>query len=61
MTTGADLLADALGRVQEAVHEAVEGLDAEQLTASFYTQLLPTSAHRIRPQFRQMVYQALMA
>jgi CubicO group peptidase (beta-lactamase class C family) len=34
---------------------------AEQLTASFYTQLLPTSAHRIRPQFRQMVYQALMA
>ena len=32
MTTGADLLADALGRVQEAVHEAVEGLDAEQLS-----------------------------
>lgn len=32
MTTGADLLADAFGRVQEAVHEAVEGLDAEQLT-----------------------------
>jgi CubicO group peptidase (beta-lactamase class C family) len=33
---------------------------AEQLTASFYTQLLPTSAHRIRPQLRQLVYQALM-
>src|SRR5579875_1631694 len=32
---------------------------AEQLTACFYTQLLPTSAHRIRPQLRQMVYQAL--
>jgi hypothetical protein len=32
MTTGADLLVDALGRVQEAVHEAVEGLDAEQLS-----------------------------
>lgn len=31
MTTGADLLADAFGRVQEAVHGAVEGLDAEQL------------------------------
>ena len=33
--------------------------DAEQLTAGFYTQLLPTSAHRIRPQLRQLVYQAL--
>jgi hypothetical protein len=32
MTTGADLLADAFGRVQEAVHAAVEGLDAEQLS-----------------------------
>jgi hypothetical protein len=32
MSTGADMLADAFGRVQEAVHEAVEGLDAEQLT-----------------------------
>jgi CubicO group peptidase (beta-lactamase class C family) len=31
----------------------------EQLTTCFYTQLLPTSAHRIRPQLRQMVYQAL--
>jgi CubicO group peptidase (beta-lactamase class C family) len=30
-----------------------------RLTVSFYTQLLPTSAHRIRPQLRQMVYQAL--
>jgi CubicO group peptidase (beta-lactamase class C family) len=34
---------------------------AEQLTAGFYTQLLPTSAHRIRSQLRQMVYQALIA
>jgi CubicO group peptidase (beta-lactamase class C family) len=33
--------------------------NAEQVTASFYTQLLPTSAHRIRPQLRQLVYQAL--
>jgi CubicO group peptidase (beta-lactamase class C family) len=33
--------------------------NAEQLTVSFYTQLLPTSAHRIRPQLRQLVYQAL--
>jgi CubicO group peptidase (beta-lactamase class C family) len=32
---------------------------AEQLTVCFYTQLLPTSAHRIRPQLRQLVYQAL--
>ena len=32
---------------------------AGQLTAAFYTQLLPTSAHRIRPQLRQLVYQAL--
>lgn len=33
MTTSADLLADAFGRVQEAVHEAVEGLTAEQSAA----------------------------
>jgi CubicO group peptidase (beta-lactamase class C family) len=32
---------------------------AEQLTVCFYTQLLPTSAHRIRPQLRPLVYQAL--
>ena len=32
----------------------------EELTASFFTQLLPSSAHRIRPQLRQLVYQALM-
>jgi CubicO group peptidase (beta-lactamase class C family) len=31
----------------------------EQLTVSFFTQLLPSSAHRIRPQLRQLVYQAL--
>ncbi|MFJ3585834.1 DinB family protein [Streptomyces sp. NPDC090127] len=29
----ADLLADAFGRVQEAVHQAVEGLSEEELTA----------------------------
>jgi CubicO group peptidase (beta-lactamase class C family) len=33
---------------------------AERLTACFYTQLLPTSAHRIRPQLRQLVYQSLI-
>jgi CubicO group peptidase (beta-lactamase class C family) len=32
---------------------------AEELTVAFYTQLLPSSAHPIRPQLRQMVYQAL--
>jgi CubicO group peptidase (beta-lactamase class C family) len=31
----------------------------EQVTVSFFTQLLPSSAHRIRPQLRQLVYQAL--
>ena len=31
----------------------------EQLTVSFFTQLFPSSAHRIRPQLRQLVYQAL--
>jgi CubicO group peptidase (beta-lactamase class C family) len=33
---------------------------AEQLTVSFYTQLLPSSAYPIRPQLRQLVYQALV-
>jgi len=33
----------------------------EGLTVSFFTQLLPSSAHRIRPQLRQLVYQALIA
>ena len=33
MTTGAELLVDAFGRVQEAVHEAVSGLAVEQLHA----------------------------
>jgi CubicO group peptidase (beta-lactamase class C family) len=33
----------------------------EELTVSFFTQLLPSSAHRIRPQLRQLVYQALAA
>jgi CubicO group peptidase (beta-lactamase class C family) len=31
----------------------------EELTVSFFTQLLPSSAYRIRPQLRQLVYQAL--
>jgi uncharacterized damage-inducible protein DinB len=31
--TSAELLTDAFGRVQEAVHEAVEGLSADQLAA----------------------------
>jgi hypothetical protein len=33
---------------------------AEQLTVGFYTQLLPSSAYRLRPQLRQLVYQALV-
>jgi len=33
---------------------------AEQLTVSFFTQLMPSSAYRIRPQLRQLVYQALV-
>jgi CubicO group peptidase (beta-lactamase class C family) len=33
---------------------------AEQLTVSFFTQLLPSSAYPIRPQLRQLVYQALV-
>ena len=32
---------------------------AEELTVSFFTQLLPSSAYPIRPQLRQLVYQAL--
>jgi CubicO group peptidase (beta-lactamase class C family) len=31
---------------------------AEELTVSFFTQLLPSSAYPIRPQLRQLVYQA---
>ena len=31
----------------------------EELTVCFFTQLLPSAAHRIRPQLRQMVYQAV--
>ncbi len=31
----------------------------EELAVSFFTQLLPSSAYRIRPQLRQLVYQAL--
>ena len=33
---------------------------AEQLTVSFFTQLLPSSTYPIRPQLRQLVYQALV-
>jgi CubicO group peptidase (beta-lactamase class C family) len=32
-----------------------------QLTVAFYTQLLPSSAYPIRPQLRQLVYQALLS
>jgi CubicO group peptidase (beta-lactamase class C family) len=31
----------------------------EELTVSFFTQLLPSNTHPIRPQLRQLVYQAL--
>jgi len=33
---------------------------AEELTAAFFTQLIPSSAHPIRPQLRQLVNQALV-
>jgi CubicO group peptidase (beta-lactamase class C family) len=33
---------------------------AEQLTVSFFTQFMPSSAYPIRPQLRQLVYQALI-
>ena len=33
---------------------------AEQITAIFMTQLLPSSTHPIRPQLKQLVYQALV-
>ena len=33
---------------------------AEELTVSFFTQLIPSSAHPIRAQLRQLVYQALI-
>jgi CubicO group peptidase (beta-lactamase class C family) len=32
---------------------------AEELTVCFYTQLMPSTTYRIRPQLRQLVYQAL--
>lgn len=34
---------------------------AEELVVTFFTQLLPSSAHPIRSQLRQLVYQALVA
>jgi CubicO group peptidase (beta-lactamase class C family) len=33
---------------------------AEQLTVAFFTQFMPSSAYPIRPQLRQLVYQALV-
>lgn len=33
---------------------------AEEITALFFTQLLPSSTHPIRPQLKQLVYQALV-
>ncbi len=33
---------------------------AEELTASFYTQLIPSNSHPIRSQLRQLVYQAVV-
>jgi len=33
---------------------------AEELTVCFFTQLMPSSSYRIRPQLRQLVYQALV-
>jgi CubicO group peptidase (beta-lactamase class C family) len=33
---------------------------AEELTVSFYTQLIPSNAHPIRSELRQLVYQALL-
>ncbi|ADJ48374.1 beta-lactamase class C [Amycolatopsis mediterranei S699] len=32
----------------------------EDLTVGFYTQLLPSSSYRLRPQLRQLVYQAMV-
>jgi CubicO group peptidase (beta-lactamase class C family) len=32
----------------------------EEITALFFTQLLPSSTYNIRPQFKQLVYQALV-
>ena len=32
----------------------------EEITALFFTQLLPSSTHPIRPQLKQLVYQALV-
>lgn len=32
----------------------------EEVTALFFTQLIPSSTHPIRPQFKQLVYQALI-
>jgi CubicO group peptidase (beta-lactamase class C family) len=34
---------------------------AEELTASFFTQLMPSSAHPVRSQLRQLVYQAVVS
>ena len=44
--------------VLEALTRAVDPV--EDLVYMFFTQLLPSSAHPIRPQFKQMVFQALV-
>jgi len=33
----------------------------EELTASFYTQFMPSNTYAIRPQLRQLIYQAIVA
>jgi len=33
----------------------------EELTASFFTQFMPSTAYSIRPQLRQLIYQAIVA
>jgi len=37
----------------------VQAEQREELAVAFCTQLLPSSTYRIRPQLRQLVYQAL--
>ena len=34
--------------------------NSASITAMFFTQLLPSSAHPIRPQLRQLIYSALV-
>ena len=46
-------------RVADAASTAFWVDPAEQLTALFFTQLRPSSTYPLRPQLRQLVYQAL--